>query len=57
MITAVTAMYSKPLAAVPYTEARPTLRRGFFTRPAAIDAHSTPMNEKSATPEAMPMPS
>src|SRR4051794_9891375 len=37
-------------------EARPTLRRGFSTRRAAIDAVSTPMNENSATPAAMEMP-
>ncbi len=38
---------------MPSTDARPTLRRGFRTRPAAIEAHSTPMNENRATPAAI----
>ena len=45
--------YNNALAAVPMTDARPTLRRGSFTRPAAIEAHSTPMKENRATPAAM----
>ena len=41
---------------MPSIEARSTLRRGSRTRLAVIAAASTPMNEKSATPAAMPMP-
>jgi len=55
MITADTARYRIGLAAVPSSEARPTLTRGFFTRLAVIAATSTPMKENRATPAAMPI--
>jgi hypothetical protein len=53
---AVTSTYKIALAAVPISEARPTLRRGLLTRLAVTAAASTPMNENSATPAAIPMP-
>ncbi len=40
---------------MPSREARPTFRRGSFTRLAVIAATSTPMKENSATPAAMPI--
>ena len=43
------------LAAVPSSEARPTFRRGSFTRLAVMAATSTPMKENSATPAAIPI--
>jgi hypothetical protein len=36
-------MYTTAQASVPTTVARPTLRRGFVTRPAATEAVSIPM--------------
>ena len=52
---AATARYTRALAAVPSSEARPTFRRGSLTRLAVIAATSTPMKENSATPAAMPI--
>jgi hypothetical protein len=46
MTAAVTATYRIALAAVPSSEARPTLTRGFLTRLAVIAATSTPMKVK-----------
>ena len=56
MTAAVTSTYRTALAAVPSSEARPTFCRGSFTRFAVIAAASTPMNENSATPAAIPIP-
>ncbi len=53
---AVTSTYKIALSAVPSSEARPTLTRGFLTRLAVMAAASTPMKENSATPAAIPMP-
>src|SRR5580658_205435 len=55
MTAADTARYTIAAAPVPSSEARPTLRRGSFTRLAVMAAVSTPMNENSATPAAIPI--
>src|SRR6516225_10875815 len=55
MIAADTVMYSTALASVPSTDARPTFLPGSRTRLAVMAATSTPMNENSATPAAMPI--
>jgi len=55
MTAADTARYTMALAPVPSSEARPTFRRGSRTRFAVIAAVSTPMNENSATPAAIPI--
>jgi hypothetical protein len=55
MTAADTARYTMALAPVPSSEARPTLRRGSLTRLAMMAAVSTPMNENSATPAAIPI--
>ena len=55
MTAADTARYTMAAAPVPSSEARPTLRRGSFTRLAVMAAVSTPMNENSATPAAIPI--
>ena len=55
MTAADTARYTTAAAPVPSSEARPTLRRGSLTRLAVMAAVSTPMNENSATPAAMPI--
>src|ERR1700683_2687466 len=47
--------YTMAAAPVPSSEARPTFRRGSFTRLAVMAAVSTPMNENSATPAAIPI--
>ena len=52
---AATSRYSRALAPVPSSEARPTFLRGSRTRLAVMAATSTPMNENRATPAAMPM--
>src|ERR1700689_2189594 len=55
MTAAETTRYTRAAAPVPSSEARPTLRGGSFTRLAMMAAVSTPMNENSATPAAIPI--
>src|SRR5262252_9231861 len=55
MIAADTVMYSTALASVPSTDARPTFLRGSRTLLAVMAATSTPMNENSGTPAAIPI--
>src|SRR6516162_8872187 len=55
IMAAVTTTYSRALATVPSTDARPTFLRGLRTRLAVMAATSTPMKENRATPAAIPI--